>query len=454
MIITGLVVGIALGAVMQRGRFCVTGMLRDIFLSKSFRGIVALLLVIAVHAIGLAALTSLGIISPEYSTFAPMAVIAGGFLFGISIILAGGCASGTWYRTAEGLIGSLIALLFYGLSAAAMKTGPLTGFNEFMHSWDTGATTLNDTLGISVWWLVIPFAIAVFAAARYFLAKDAGKPKAMLNQPWYKRSLHQYGAAVLIGIIGVIAWPLSAETGRNYGLGITTPTSHVMSYTVTGESAYMNWGTLLVLGLLVGAFLSAKAAGEFRIRVPDSTTAVRSVVGGIGMGVGASLAGGCTVGNGMVETSLFSYQGWIALACIAAGVGVGAKIWLKPKAATQSPEPVRSAEDDVLDSTPALNVQPIAGVITAPVREVAKAKRLAEGRYFLDQMGAICPFPLVEAKDVMAELHDGDELVIDFDCTQATDSIPQWAADDGHAVIDFTQNQDAGWQITLVKHGA
>ncbi|EEI17615.1 hypothetical protein HMPREF0298_0647 [Corynebacterium lipophiloflavum DSM 44291] len=34
MLASGLVVGAALGAIMQRGRFCVTGMLRDVFLQK------------------------------------------------------------------------------------------------------------------------------------------------------------------------------------------------------------------------------------------------------------------------------------------------------------------------------------------------------------------------------------------------------------------------------------
>ena len=71
MLITGLVLGTVLGYVMQRGRFCVTGMLRDIFTLKTWRGFVALLVVIAVHAVGLAALTSLGVITPEVDDFAP-----------------------------------------------------------------------------------------------------------------------------------------------------------------------------------------------------------------------------------------------------------------------------------------------------------------------------------------------------------------------------------------------
>ena len=125
MLITGLVLGTVLGYVMQRGRFCVTGMLRDIFTLKTWRGFVVLLVVIAVHAVGLAALTSLGVITPEVDDFAPLAVIIGGFLFGVGIVLAGGCASGTWYRSGEGLVGSWIALLTYGLSAAAMKAGAL-----------------------------------------------------------------------------------------------------------------------------------------------------------------------------------------------------------------------------------------------------------------------------------------------------------------------------------------
>ena len=151
MILTGLLIGVLLGVVMQRGRFCVTGMIRDIFLANSWRTFVALLVVIAVHAVGLAALTSTGVIAPEHTTFAPAAVIVGGFVFGLGIILAGGCASGTWYRSAEGLVGSWIALAMYALSAAAMRNGALADFNGWMKSWDTGLTTIPEFFGVSPW---------------------------------------------------------------------------------------------------------------------------------------------------------------------------------------------------------------------------------------------------------------------------------------------------------------
>ncbi|WP_229577844.1 sulfurtransferase TusA family protein [Kocuria rhizophila] len=76
---------------------------------------------------------------------------------------------------------------------------------------------------------------------------------------------------------------------------------------------------------------------------------------------------------------------------------------------------------------------------------------LGDGYYALDSLGAVCPFPLIEAKDVMQTLQTGDHLVIDFDCTQATEAIPQWAATDGHEVTDFVEKGDASWQITLKK---
>ena len=468
LILTGLALGAVLGIVMQRGRFCVTAMMRDIFMQRTWRTFVALLVVISIHAVGIAALTSTGVITPGDSTFAPAAVVVGGFVFGLGIILAGGCASGTWFRSAEGLVGSWIALAMYALSAAAMKYGALAGFDGWMKSWDSGLTTIPELLGVSPWWFAIALSVLTFFLVRHFRAQDAKRPKAarLGNQPVWKRPLSLYTAGALIGLLGVLAWPLSAATGRNSGLGITTPTANTLQYSVTGDTGYIDWGVLLVLGLFLGAFLAAKATGEFRIRIPDATTAVRSVAGGLMMGVGATLAGGCTVGNGMVQTSLFSFQGWVALLFIAVGIWVGAKFWLKPAKATKAPQ-TYTTDDSVggavaLQDAVALNTAPgapvgngLAGMAAATglitLQSEDKARHLGNGYFALDSLGAVCPFPRIEAKDVMADLEVGQHLVIDFDCTQGTETIPQWAVDDGHDVTDFRETGDASWQITIKK---
>lgn len=69
----------------------------------------------------------------------------------------------------------------------------------------------------------------------------------------------------------------------------------------------------------------------------------------------------------------------------------------------------------------------------------------------LDVVTQVCPFPLIEAKAAMAELASGDQLVIEFDCTQATEAIPQWAAEEGFTVTDYQQSGDASWTITVQK---
>ena len=69
----------------------------------------------------------------------------------------------------------------------------------------------------------------------------------------------------------------------------------------------------------------------------------------------------------------------------------------------------------------------------------------------LDVVTQVGPFPLIEAKAALAEMASGDELVIEFDCTQATEAIPQWAAEEGHAITDYQQIGDAAWSITVQK---
>ena len=51
----------------------------------------------------------------------------------------------------------------------------------------------------------------------------------------------------------------------------------------------------------------------------------------------------------------------------------------------------------------------------------------------------------------MKELSIGDELLIKFDCTQATESIPNWAAENSYPVTRFEQVGQASWEIVVQK---
>lgn len=331
MIWTGLLCGLLLGFVMQRGRFCITGAFRDLYVTRNSKMFIALLIAITVQSVGFFALKQLGILNVEPAeNLAIGAVLIGAYLFGIGIVLAGGCATGTWYRAGEGLVGSWIALFVYMLFSAMMRTGPLGSFNTAMREKSIEHTTIYGSFGISPWYLVVALVgVTVWVVYRHLSRPQPKiaslKPKKTgLAHVLFEKRWHPFVTAILVGLIALAAWPLSVATGRNFGLGITGPSANLMQYWVMGDTQFLNWGVYLVLGILLGSFIAAKASNEFRVRVPDTTTVLRSAAGGAIMGIGASLAGGCSIGNGLVETAFFSWQGWLSLPIMILGTWTAA----------------------------------------------------------------------------------------------------------------------------------
>jgi uncharacterized membrane protein YedE/YeeE len=343
MLITGLLIGLALGFVMQRGRFCVTGAFRDLWITGNTRWLTAFLIVIAVQSVGVFALDALGVITLASTPFPWLATVGGAFIFGFAIVLAGGCATGTYYRAGEGLVGSWLALIFYALFAAVSKTGPLAPTVAAVRGVTIEASTVHGVLGVSPWVLVVTLGLVVAVLVRHHLLSRSSTKLATL--PARKRGIahvlfeKQWGAfstALVIAAIAILAWPLSWATGRESGLGITGPSSNIVNYLVAGDAEVIDWGVYLVIGILLGSFVAAKASGEFRIRIPDAVTTVRSIAGGALMGVGASLAGGCTIGNAMVNTATFQLQGWVAFGFMIIGVGAATRLFITGPAKTRS----------------------------------------------------------------------------------------------------------------------
>jgi len=346
MVVSGLIVGALLGFVMQRGRFCLTGGFRDMYIAKNNRMFYALLIAIVVQSIGVYALIEFGAFAYSPGQLSLWATIAGSFIFGVGIVLAGGCATGTWYRAGEGLVGSWIALATYMLSAAMMKTGPLGSFTTQVRSYTIGTDSIADTFGVSTWVFVALLALIVAA----IMIRESRKPRLKVARPkpkktglahqLFERRWHPYFTGVLVGIVAIIAWPVSAETGRVFGLGITTPSANVLQFLVTGNDSFINWGVFLVLGILIGSFIAAKGGNEFRVRVPDATICVRSAAGGLLMGFGASIGGGCSIGNGLVMTAMMTWSGWIALLFMILGTWTASYfIFVRPSKQRASVQP-------------------------------------------------------------------------------------------------------------------
>ena len=113
------IVGNCFGFILQRARFCFTASMRDPYLTKSTSITRAVLIAFALTSIIFTAIKygyfAKGMAIPGQSYIAPISVATGvgAFMFGIGMVIAGGCASGTLMRVGEGFGMQLLALFFF-----------------------------------------------------------------------------------------------------------------------------------------------------------------------------------------------------------------------------------------------------------------------------------------------------------------------------------------------------
>jgi hypothetical protein len=88
---------------------------------------------------------------------------------------------------------------------------------------------------------------------------------------------------------------------------------------------WLNSMSVTNFGLFVGALASALMSRQFQIRRAPAFEYIKGLVGGILMGAGAALAGGCNVGGFYTAIGVFSMGGYAMMF----GLGVGAYIGLR-----------------------------------------------------------------------------------------------------------------------------
>jgi uncharacterized membrane protein YedE/YeeE len=136
--------------------------------------------------------------------------------------------------------------------------------------------------------------------------------------------------------IGILSWLAFLFSGR--GIGCSTPfarASGMIERLFRGDKVLerpyfreylptLGWDGMLVVGILIGAFLSALLGGQFELKwVPDlwqqtfgNTPGVRlivALVGGFLMGVGSRWAGGCTSGHGISGMLQLAVSSWLSV---------------------------------------------------------------------------------------------------------------------------------------------
>ena len=94
------------------------------------------------------------------------------------------------------------------------------------------------------------------------------------------------------------------------------------------DNVFMHRISLMNITLLLGAFSAALLARQFQIRRPPLLEYVWGAVGGALMGIGATLAGGCTTGGFFTPLLFSSIAGWAMWLGLLLGAFLGLKLLL------------------------------------------------------------------------------------------------------------------------------
>ncbi|MFX1294348.1 MAG: YeeE/YedE family protein [Promethearchaeota archaeon] len=339
-VISGLLLGVSFGFILQRGRFCMNSAFMDTILIKDFTILKAIITSIIVQMIGFLILVTSGIISSlNPRPFYVVSIMVGGLIFGIGMVLAGGCLSGTTYRIGEGMVGSIIAILGFFFIIILANIGVLTGITNFFNGLgqvtviDSGPFVINNNptlaniFGINPWILVViivVISIFFFTWKNKKLGEKVTIPKT--SHKWsdniFKKEWNWWVTGIALGIVGILAYPFSAAAGQNDAICLFCGWEGLSGFLMTGNINQMNWLSFLVIGMIFGSVIAATLADELKIRIPESKRLIQQFVGGVMLGFGAVLANGCNIGH------IFSGIPQLALSSIVMGVFIFLGAWI------------------------------------------------------------------------------------------------------------------------------
>ena len=357
--------GLAFGFVLQRSRFCFASAFRDIFLLGHGRTMKGLLIGLVVATLGFALFMSklvpnpaLGILPPDANVL-PLGwhMVVGGVLFGIGMVVAGGCVSGSIYRMGEGYVASWVSFggIMMGLLLAAyswnwwwdwqISSGPRIWLPTYLGHAGSVILTLLGLLVVYLlvlWWesrsgMVIPDMPFRGSEEETFAARLGDGLKRIFVHGWPVA----IGGAVLGGLnallfIAAHPWGFTGEVSRwtvgianvlGIGPGELKGLANLPGCAMDLGGGILHHMLFLVWGMVFGSFIASLFAGEFKIRAPrQKVRYVQAIGGGTVMGYGAGIAMGCTIGSFFSAIPSLALNGWVFALCLAVGAWVGTKI--------------------------------------------------------------------------------------------------------------------------------
>ncbi len=320
-----LVIGLTAGVLMHRSDFCMAGAFRDVFLFNSYKHIRPLVLLLTLSAL-MFELCRLAGVLPTYpfSWFAPPSGvnIFGGMVFGLGMVLAGGCVVGVLYKMGGGNLMALFA--FLGLLVGSALYAEI-------HTWwiplakqtnfSTEAITLPQWLRVSS---TVPVLLLVSLGG--FLCWRWQQTELWVNRNTAEGFIPLWFTGIGLAVLGVLTVllcgvPMGVSTSYAKGAALlelwiipdhlanlpyfmATPVHYALPIdgVLRSGGAGPNFDIVaivqapLILGIVGGAWLSAHLLGEFRViwKVPLNQV-IMVFSGGVIMALGARISPGCNV---------------------------------------------------------------------------------------------------------------------------------------------------------------
>lgn len=322
--------GALLGLAARLGRFCTLGGIEDALYGGSDHRLRMWGLAMGVAVVGTFALVAAGLIDIGATVFLrngwnPLAHAVGGLIFGYGMAIAGNCGFGALARLGGGDLRSFVIVLVTGISAYFFMSGPLAELRVVLFPQDLIGGAISPgfahvaaaTTGLPLAWLGVLIGLAILL----FTLKSAS----FRREP----TLLFWGAVV--GLAVPMAWAgTSWLAHRSFGavpvesFTFVAPLGETILFAMTASGAEITFGVGAVVGVWVGAFIGSLIKGHFRWEACDDPRELRrQIFGAIMMGLGAVLALGCSIGQGLSAVSVLSFGAPITLAGIFLGAALG-----------------------------------------------------------------------------------------------------------------------------------
>ncbi len=306
---TGAVAGIALGYVLQRGQLCFHSAIGN-SLDRRFLLARGWALGVALASVGLAVLFLLpgtdGL--NRGLAFRPVANIVGGLVIGAGMVVARSCVSGLFYKLGSGMLGALVGLSGWVLGELVAREIALPGPTLLRGG---ESATLPGVLGVPR----LLVAVVVLAAVGVWLWRRPGRDRPRKKWQWGWLPL-----GVGLGVVITAGWALAALGGSGFGPSTVGASASVAA----GSPNY--WLVAFLLGIVAGGTLAARTAGGFRVRGEAPVRYLQLAAGGLLLGAGGWIAGGCNVGHGLSGVAQLNVSSAVVVAAMVAGVALARRV--------------------------------------------------------------------------------------------------------------------------------